>query len=127
MRLLVLLLLLSTSTAHASSITLAVPDAKDAVVVQAKDLYNARTGQTLTVKQYLMAVIKGAIAAELAQDQQRQSDAAIKAAQAAADATLKTESAKLDAATKTETEAAWGLPATPIPTAVPTPTVPVIQ
>lgn len=125
-RILSLLLLLLSTPAGASSVTLAVPDAKDALVVQAKDLYNARTGQTLTVKQYLMAVIKTAIANELAQDQQRESDAAVKAAQDSAEQVRRTEAAKLEQAATSETETAWGLPATPLPTPRPTPTVPVL-
>lgn len=120
------LLLLMTGPAFASSVTLTIPDAKDAVVVRARDLFNARTGQSLNTKQYLMAVIKAAIASELAQKQQADSEAAARAARDVAAAVEKAEIEKIEAATKTETEGAWGLPATPVPTPVPTPTVPVL-
>ncbi len=120
-----LLLLLAVGTAHAGSITLTVPDAKDAVIVRARDLYNARTGQSLTTKQYIGALVRHGIAAELGLERQRAADAEVEAARKAAEQLEQQKAQEIDDANRAETETAWGLPATPRPTPVPTPTIPV--
>lgn len=114
-----------STTAHAGSITLTVPDDKDAIVVQARDLYNVRTGQTLTTKQYVGALVRAGVAGELALDQQTKADAAVKAAAESARQLEVQKAAEIDAANRLQSETAWGLPATPRPTPRPTPTVPI--
>lgn len=128
---LILLVLLSwlplASLAGAGSLTLTVPDAKDAVIVQARDLYNARTGQSLTTRQFVAALVRHGIAAELALERQRAADAEVEAARRAAAELEEQKARELDDANRAEDETAWGLPATPRPTPVPTPTVPVLE
>lgn len=76
------------------SITITIPDVKDAIVVQATNYYNARTGQSLTVSQFVKEMARIGVMNEyalnaqaLAQATITTSDAANKAAAAAAQAT----------------------------------------
>lgn len=52
------------------SLTITIPDAKDAIVIAAKDAYNTRTGSSLTVTQYVKEVLRRGVAGELTTQQQ---------------------------------------------------------
>lgn len=123
--LLTCLLLLIAGTALASSLTLTVPDAQDAIVVAARDAYNARTVQTLTTKQWALQVLRAAVIAELAQQKQAAADAIVKAKKDDLEATEKAQGALVQGVIDTNSSDAWALPATPRPSPQPTPTVPV--
>lgn len=75
------------------SITITIPDAKDAIVVQARDYYNTRNGTSLTTTAFVKEMARVGIVNEYALNAQTSaqatvtaSDAANKAAAAAAQA-----------------------------------------
>lgn len=72
----------------AGSLTITIPDAKDAKVAQARNLYNARTGQSLTIEQYVKEAVRRAVVGELVITQQETTQAAIEGVDAAAKATI---------------------------------------
>lgn len=81
------------SPAYAGSLTITVPDSKDAVVVAAKDAYNARTGQSLSVAAWVKAVVKDAVVAELDLAQGQTEQDAITAKQAELNALIQSQDA----------------------------------
>lgn len=52
------------------SLTITIPDAKDPFVVAAKDAYNTRTGQSLTLTQYVKEVLRRGVVNDLTTQQQ---------------------------------------------------------
>lgn len=79
------------------SLTITIPDVKDAKVVAAKDLYNTRTGQSLTLLQYAKEILRLGVVNEFviqaqqsAQATATSSDATNKAAQVAAQTIVQT-------------------------------------
>jgi seryl-tRNA synthetase len=121
------MLLLLATAAHAGSITLTVPDEKDAIVIEARDLYNARTGQELTTKQFVMQALRRAITDEIAQKKADEIEATVEAAREAQKQLEEEEAAKIQAVEDAQESTTWGLPATPKPTPQPTPTVPALE
>lgn len=47
-----------------------IPDAKDALVIQAKDFYNARTSSSVTVLEFVKLAVRNAVLNEQALDKQ---------------------------------------------------------
>lgn len=74
---------IAASASHAGQITIAVPDAKDQAVIDARAAYNARTGESLTVIQWLKLVVRKAVVAELALKKEADSQPVIDAKQRA--------------------------------------------
>lgn len=46
-------------------ITITIPDAKDQLVIDARNLYNIRTSQSLTTTQYIKEIARQAVVGEL--------------------------------------------------------------
>lgn len=65
------------------SITITIPDAKDAIVVQATNYYNARTGQSLTVQQFVKEMARIGVVNEYALNVQSVAQATITTSDAA--------------------------------------------
>ena len=77
------------------SLTITIPDAKDPFVIAAKDAFNARTGQSLTLLAYVKDVLRRGVVNELTTQQQNLAQATIttnddacKASQAASQAAV---------------------------------------
>lgn len=52
-------IVVGAATAQAGSLLITVPDVKDAKVIQAKDHYNLRTGQSLATLDYAKQILYG--------------------------------------------------------------------
>lgn len=68
------------------SLTITIPDAKDAFVLAARDSFNTRTGQSLTTVQYVKEVLKRSVVSELMLSQTQMAQATITASNATCEA-----------------------------------------
>lgn len=92
----ILVFLLFSSSAWAGSITVTIPDAKDAKVLAARDLYNTRTEQDLTVNQFVKELIRQGVVRELAIARREQAKVVYDAANAAKDSAIAQEAESVE-------------------------------